>query len=566
MRAKSETTIRAALYARYSSDVMNDQSIERQFADLEKVAAKFGFSLNPRHYFSDRAQSAATLFDRPGLTRDLLGAAKRREFDVLLVEQTDRLARNKGDAFMLDDNLKFNYVRVFTPAGEVSELQLMFESFANADYLKKLALRVKSGHDKIARNGLIPSRAAYGYDCVTHHLPGEVAGRRVINKAQAAIVVRIFTEYVSGVSPRQIAIGLTRDNVPAPNGGKTWNFQSIVGGAGSKRGIIRNRLYIGEYLKNRFYNVKNPENGKIIKRRAETDDLITVQVPHLRIVSQELWDAADKLRTARGNKKIGAGRVERATIPRKQHLLTGLLRCDECNGPMTITASSRIGQRVACSAAYNTGSCKHSKSYNLAKLTELAVESMCTHLVDPDFIKRKTRDKAIEFARLEKENSGARQAAVKQFNRLDVQIKKLVRVLEEEDDMPKELLALLKAKEIERKGLEERIRLLAAESNVTTLHPNVIQAFGKNIETLHAKLKRNPADPECRMAFGNIIDSIIVHPTGYRQPYEISLYARLSAIMGIDLFPKHRTNKEILAAEGLPRIGTGGPASLSGPD
>jgi hypothetical protein len=80
--------------------------------------------------------------------------------------------------------------------------------------------------------------------------------------------------------------------------------------------------------------------------------------------------------------------------------------------------------------------------------------------------------------------------------------------------MPKELLASLKTKEIERRGLEERIRLLGAESNVTTLHPNVIKAFGKNIETLHEKLKRNSDDPECRMAFGNIIDSIIVHPTG----------------------------------------------------
>jgi hypothetical protein len=199
----------------------------------------------------------------------------------------------------------------------------------------------------------------------------------------------------------------------------------------------------------------------------------------------------------------------------------------------------------------------HGKTYELAKLTALAVDSMCSHLTDPEFIKEKARAKTVEFARLEKENGSARQAAMKQRDRLDIQIKKLVRVLEEEDDMPKELLASLKAKEIERKGLEERIRLLGAESNVTTLHPNVIKSFGKSIETLHAKLKRNPEDAECRMAFGNIIDSIIVHPTGRAQPYDISLYARLSAIMGVELFPRPRTNKEIVAAEGLPRADTG---------
>lgn len=86
---------------------------------------------------------------------------------------------------------------------------------------------------------------------------------------------------------------------------------------------------------------------------------------------------------------------------------------------------------------------------------------------------------------------------------------------------------------------------------MTTLHPNVIKAFGKNIETLHAKLKRNPDDEDCRMAFGNIIDSIIVHPTERGQPYDISLYARLSAIMGVDLFPIARSTKEIVAREGL---------------
>jgi hypothetical protein len=276
-------------------------------------------------------------------------------------------------------------------------------------------------------------------------------------------------------------------------------------------------------------------------------------------VEQELWDAAHALRKSRGNKiHAVSGQSERAVVPRKLHLLSGLLRCGECNGQMSVTASSRIGQRVGCSASYNSRSCKHSKSYDLGKLTKLAVDSMCSHLVDPEFLKEKAREKTLEFARLEKENNGARQAAVRQFDRLNIQIAKLVRMLDDEDDMPRELLASLKAKEIERRGLEERIRLLGAESNVTTLHPNVIEAFGKNIETLYEKLKRNPDDPECRMAFGNIIDSIIVHPTGNAKPYDISLFARLSAVMGeFNLFPTPRSNEEIVEAEGIPRISTG---------
>jgi len=479
-KSKLVTVIRAALYARFSSDMQKDRSIDDQFVVCQTYARRERFDVVGKYF--DKAKSGSSMLDRTGL-RDLIAAARRKEFDVVIVEATDRLSRNQADLPWIFQHLEYNGVKIFTPSnGEVTEMQIAFDGISNPGYSKKLAERVKRGHDGVAREGLIPGRRAYGYDLVEHQ-----TGVKVINTDEASIVIRIFEEYASGKSPRKIAADLMCD-------------------------------------------------------------LITVQVPHLRIVSQKLWDAAHTLRKARGHKRLGVSdHVQRAVVPRKQHLLYGLLRCGECNGQMVV----RSGQRVCCSAAHNHQSCKHGKAYDLAKLIDLAVDSMCTHLVDPEFIKEKARARTVEFARLEKENSGVRQAAEKQHDRLDIQIKKLVRILDEEDDIPRELLASLKAKEIERKGLEERIRLLGAESNVTTLHPNVIKAFGKNIETLHAKLKRNPDDEDCRMAFGNIIDSIIVHPTERGQPYDISLYARLSAIMGVDLFPIARSTKEIVAREGL---------------
>jgi site-specific DNA recombinase len=355
---KVVTAPRAALYARFSSDVQKDRSIEDQFADLEKAARRFGFKLDKRHYYSDRAQSAASLFDRPGLTKELLGASAKNEFDVVLVEATDRLSRRQADLFLLADQFNSDNVKIFTLSGDVSDLQLTFDGHSNADMLKKLAIRVKRGHDGIAREGLIPGRPAYGYDCVEHK-----PGVKTINRTQAKIVVRIFEEYVSGKSPRQIAADLMRDKIPSPSGTARWNFQSIVGGAGKKRGMIHNQLYVGVYLKNRFFNVKNPSTGKVITRKADPDDLITAQGPHLRIIDQKLWNTAHQLRHQRSNKKFGAsGQVQRAVIPRKQHLLAGLLRCAECNGAMIVTASDRYGvKRVACSAAHNHQSCKHAK-------------------------------------------------------------------------------------------------------------------------------------------------------------------------------------------------------------
>jgi len=43
----------------------------------------------------------------------------------------------------------------------------------------------------------------------------------------------------------------------------------------------------------------------------------------------------------------------------------------------------------------------------------------------------------------------------------------------------------------------------------------------------------------------------LVHPTPKRQRYAVTPYARLSAIMGIEMFPKLRSPEEMLAEQGL---------------
>src|SRR6516162_7209293 len=138
--------LRAALYRRYSDDIQNDRSIERQTADLEKAAPRLGLLLDERLYYEDRGQSATTLFDRPGLTRGLLGAVEKGLVDVVLVEHTDRLAREPADAYWIFEQFKFHNVKVYTPKGEVTDIQLAFESYQNQADSEKTSFRVRSGH------------------------------------------------------------------------------------------------------------------------------------------------------------------------------------------------------------------------------------------------------------------------------------------------------------------------------------------------------------------------------------------------------------------------------------
>jgi site-specific DNA recombinase len=554
-----QPALRAALYARFSSDVQKDRSIDDQFADLEKAATRFGFKLDKRHYYCDRAQSATTLFDRPGLTRELLGASRRGEFDVVLVEATDRLSRSKADLFWLADRFEFDKVKIFTPGnGEVSDMQLTFDSHTNADMVKKLAIRVKRGHDGIAREGKIAGALSYGYDTV----PGK-PGERTINRKEAAVVRRIYAEYASGVTPRQIVAGLARDKIPSPSGAPFWNHQVIVGGL-RKRGLIHNRLYVGEYVKNRYYNVKNPANGKRVTRKADESDLIVAKVPHMRIVEQALWDTAHRVREVRGFEKFGqSGYVRRPVLARKEYLLSGLLKCGECQGAMTVTASSRVGQRIACSTATYRKTCTHTKSYDLGRITSEAIKKADEELAHPDAFRERMKAKVLRRAQLTKEKNSERQEVQKALDRVNLSIARLVDAIADSDQPLGELKNKIASREIERVALVERQRLLGAADNVITLPDHAVTKYTKDVKTLVSVLRRDTDDPAGRLGFRNLIDCITVYPTPKGMPYDLGMYARLSGYGGIDVFPATRSHQEILEAEGFSsRIGPGGTASL----
>jgi site-specific DNA recombinase len=531
--------LRCALYCRYSDDVQNDRSIERQVSDLEKIAPRLNLKLDKELYFEDRGQSATTLFDRPGLTRRLLGAVERGLVDVVLVEHTDRLARKGADSYWLFEQFKFYNVKVYTPRGEVTDIQLAFESYQNQADSEKTSFRVRSGHNEAAREGKIPGPAPYGYDDVIGK-PGE----KSIDENEAVIVVRIVGEMASGKSPRNIAFDLTRDGVPAPKGG-AWTFQTV-------NKILQNDLYVGVYVRNKVRKIRNYNTGRRVPRPASPDDLVRKEMPRLRIVDQELWDAAQKVRLERAHIH-GIGGAERPTTARRPHPFAGMFRCAECGGKMIISGSGREGdRRLTCSAAWWRKQCQHSKSYSLDRLTKLAAEKMHEHLTNPEFVKERAAERAKELSRLERESSVDRDAAQKELDRVELRIKKLVRLIEtdESEDASQDVIDRYKELRVQQRGLQQRIALLNAD-NTPPLLSSAVKALARDVDTLHTMLKDNPDDPACRIALGNLLERVLVHPTDNNEPYDVSLYARHAAYAGtLPIFP----NIVYVENQGLNRI------------
>jgi site-specific DNA recombinase len=536
--------LRGAVYARYSSDVQNDRSIERQNADLEKAAPRLNIKLSKQLYFEDRGQSATTLFDRPGLTRGLLGAVEQGLVDVVLVEHTDRLARKGADSYWLFEQFKFHNVKVYTLKGEVTDIQLAFESYQNQADSEKTSFRVHSGHNDAAREGHVTGPSAYGYVDVIGK-PGE----KNKDTGAAEIINRIVFEIASRKSPRQIASDLTRDGVSAPRGG-AWTFQTI-------NKILQNELYVGVYVRNKVRKVRHPNTGKRVPRPA-LEDALRVEMPHLRIVDQAMWEAAQAVRQERAN-VYGKKGAERATVPRRVHPFAGLFRCAECGGKMIGCSSGRNGDRLfACSSAWWKQSCPHGKRYSLARLTKLATEKMHAHLTDPEFVKERAKEREKELIRLDREANGERETAQRELDRVDLRMKKIVRLIEDDEDeeVPPEVRERYKQLRVEQRGLRQRLALLDAKDHAPLL-PSAIKALARDVDTLHTMLVGNPDDPACRMALGNLIERVLVHPTGANQPYEVSLYARHAAYAGtLPLFPNTFENNPV-RKQGLNRSDIG---------
>ena len=142
-------------------------------------------------------------------------------------------------------------------------------------------------------------------------------------------------------------------------------------------------------------------------------------------------------------------------------------------------------------------------------LKQLVVKDFRENLTDRRYHAEAMKAYHAECAALAKKNSGEKIAAEKQISRLTVQVMRLVDAIENSDKRVKELIVSIEAKEAERVGLIERVRLLQA-GNVVSLHPHVVATYRENIEKLHTGLCVDVVDPEVVGAFRNVTDSIVV--------------------------------------------------------
>ena len=247
---------------------------------------------------------------RPGI-QELITDANSGRFQILLTEAMDRLSRDQEDIAGLFKRMSFAGVKIVTLSeGEINHLHIDLTGTMNTLYLRELANKTRRGLRGRIQLGKSGGGLCYGYDVVkqrdSHGEP--VCGERSINDEQAQIVRRIFRDYADGKSPKAIALSLNAEGHRGPLSG-AWSPSTINGNWERGTGILNNELYIGRLIWNRLRYIKDPSTGKRVSRLNPESEWVLQNVPDLRIIEQDLWDAvkARQSKTTWSQKSRGNG-------------------------------------------------------------------------------------------------------------------------------------------------------------------------------------------------------------------------------------------------------------------
>jgi site-specific DNA recombinase len=534
--------MRAVIYARYSSDLQDERSIADQVALCREYAKRHGHVVVT--VYEDASSSGASVHGRPGIQR-LLADAEKHAFDIMLAESMSRIGRDQEDRAVIRKRLAFCGAAIATPTdGVVTPLVDGIRAVIDSQQLEDLKHHTRRGMRGRVQEGRSAGGRTYGYSV----LPPEPDGRggfkrggRIINEVEAEIVRRIFSEYVTGATPRDIAKRLNLDGVKPPRG-RNWNASTINGNARRSNGILLNELYAGRLVWNKVSMPKNPSTGKRVIRPNPKDAWVIKEVPELSIVPVEVFEAAQRRKAER---RVGHPSEQR----RPKHMLSGLLRCASCGGGLTAFGSDRGGRRrVRCSTYAESGTCTNNRTFYVDMIENAVLSGLHTELRTPTVLSEFVKTYHEERARLAVTKAGERNRLSRRVEQISREIQRLVNAIAQDHGDPAVLGARMKELVKERAAREIELAVLPTANKVIALHPGMLERYERQVEQLQASLASGTlnGDNEGVAALRELIESVTVQrvPGGI----VVTITGRLNTILGEEHFPNDVCGKVVAGA------------------
>lgn len=303
--------LRVAGYARVSSDSedqLNSFSAQvRYYTGL--IEKHDGWELT--EVYADEGVTGVSTEKRDDFNR-MVADCRKGKIDRVITKSVSRFARNTLDSIRVIRELKdigvtvlFEKENLDTAKLTSENLLTLYSLFAQQESMS-ISQNAKRGNRMRMQNGTyVSSNPPYGYRLVENQL--------IIHETEAAIVRRIFAEYLGGSGGYEIAKGLMADGIPFRDDRMKWRHQAIAG-------IIRNERYAGDMLLQKSF----AEDEMPYRKRVNKGELPKVYIrnTHEPIVSRIEFELANILLKERGQ-AVTVGKPMQYPLSRK-------VRCAEC--------------------------------------------------------------------------------------------------------------------------------------------------------------------------------------------------------------------------------------------
>lgn len=272
--------MKIAAYCRVSTGSENQlSSLENQKTFFEEYAKKNGYELV--EIYADKGISGKALKNRKAFSK-MLSDSSQKHFDMLIVKDISRFARNTVDFLTGIRKLKSNGVDIrflscdMAVLGESEFALTMFAAIAQEESYN-LSKRIIFGKDVSAKRGRTPS-VIYGYE-----KDGTYTLSR--NEKELETVKKIFEMYISeNMGIRKISAYLNEKHIP-PKHGDMWHPKTV-------RRILSNPIYCGILINNKTRTLDFMESTR--KTLPKEENYIHKR-PELGVISEDTFQKALKI-------------------------------------------------------------------------------------------------------------------------------------------------------------------------------------------------------------------------------------------------------------------------------
>ena len=275
-------TVRVAAYCRVSTD-LEDQlgSFQNQVENYTNLIRKTpGWTM--AGIFADEGVSGTGTKKRSGFM-DMIKACEEGRVDLVITKSISRFARNTADSLIYCRRLKALGIPIIFEKESINTLEasgeLMFTILSSLaqEESRNISENTAWGIRSKFQQGIphINCESLLGYD-------KDDNGNLIINEEQAAIVRRIYRDYLEGWQPTEIARHLNEEGVPGVHGNARWHSVTVTR-------MLQNEKHCGDLLMQKTYTADfltkiQTENNGDLEQYFIKDD-------HPAIVSREQWDA-----------------------------------------------------------------------------------------------------------------------------------------------------------------------------------------------------------------------------------------------------------------------------------